>query len=246
MTIINIKKFSIARLLFVFFILVIYSWLVIWTTKKISVYVDDKSQPQYDETQKVSRARAFTSNKTQNRTAINDCHKDMPITRKRWFYARYDPHIDPSWTLENSELSHSVYVWWLSLQRSDGINTEKTLQKLYDIGVGTRNEKQSSKCKRCAVVGNSGNLVNSKYGKVSWWDFIYLELRILATHFEKHESVTRCLISKPHYLSSEFECKHVPIFRRAIHNLLKLYLKVQFNIFLAFIFRLTCFQNESR
>ena len=170
MTIINIKKFSIARLLFVFFILVIYSWLVIWTTKKISVYVDDKSQPQYDETQKVSRARAraFTSNKTQNRTAINDCHKDMPITRKRWFYARYDPHIDPSWTLENSELSHSVYVWWLSLQRSDGINTEKTLQKLYDIGVGTRNEKQSSKCKRCAVVGNSGNLVNSKYGKVSW------------------------------------------------------------------------------
>jgi len=167
MSIINIKKFSIARLLFVFFILVIYSWLVIWTTKKISVYVEEKSQP-YSDGQKVTKEFYSISNKQNNRTSKKDCHQDMSQDIKRWFYARFDPHIEPSWTLENLELNHDVYIWWLSLQRSDGINTEKTLQKLHDISVGKIDEaKQSNKCKRCAVVGNSGNLLNSNYGKVS-------------------------------------------------------------------------------
>ena len=162
--IINIKKFSIARLLFVFCTLITYSWLVIWTTRKISLYADEKSPPKYE---KIKISRKFDIIKQKNQTATKDCHKNMPQAIKRWFYARFDKYIQPSWTNQNSELNHDVYAWWLSLQRSEGFNTEKILQQLKDIGVGRYKKKFDFKCsKTCAVIGNSGNLLNSNYGQV--------------------------------------------------------------------------------
>ena len=172
----NIKKFRIARLLIVLFIFGTYSWLVIWTTKKITIYAERRSKSnQYHDVDIYEEAITrkiviFDEEKyikfSLNQTANNDCQKQLPITTKRWFYARFDPKIDTSWNIENSYLNHDIYEWWLNLQNSKGVNTELTLQKLYDIGVGRNDESGTKKCKKCAVVGNSGNLLHSRYGEV--------------------------------------------------------------------------------
>ena len=177
---INIKKARIARMLFVFSIFLIYVWLVIWTTRKITQYnVEDTSLKKHEDksfgnvNEKASKNQNHERNKLTppiNQTTKH-CHEELPVSNQRWLRARLEPKIKPQWTKENQELKIQVYEWWLTLQRSQGINSIKVLNELFDAGIPTTNPNHQrisrTKCITCAVVGNSGNLLKSRYGKVS-------------------------------------------------------------------------------
>ncbi|XP_073461760.1 CMP-N-acetylneuraminate-beta-galactosamide-alpha-2,3-sialyltransferase 2 [Aquarana catesbeiana] len=85
-----------------------------------------------------------------------------------WFDRHYNASIPPVWTLENPELSPDVQRWWMMLQpQFRSPTTPKILSQLFQIIPGKNPYKQRNPlvCRRCAVVGNSGNLRGSGYGK---------------------------------------------------------------------------------
>ncbi|XP_053304809.1 CMP-N-acetylneuraminate-beta-galactosamide-alpha-2,3-sialyltransferase 2 [Spea bombifrons] len=85
-----------------------------------------------------------------------------------WFDSHYDPAISPVWTQENQELSPEVQRWWMMLQpQFRSHNTLEILSQLFQIIPGQNPYLQQDPltCRRCAVVGNSGNLRGSGYGK---------------------------------------------------------------------------------
>ncbi|KAJ7338153.1 hypothetical protein JRQ81_010777 [Phrynocephalus forsythii] len=86
-----------------------------------------------------------------------------------WFDERFNQTMQPLLTARSAFMPEDSYKWWLKLQgeRSPkGIN--ETIQELFEIIPGDRDqllERRSSQCRRCAVVGNSGNLKQSQYGQ---------------------------------------------------------------------------------
>ncbi|OCT82475.1 CMP-N-acetylneuraminate-beta-galactosamide-alpha-2,3-sialyltransferase 2 [Xenopus laevis] len=93
-----------------------------------------------------------------------------------WFDSHYDASVSPVWTLENRELSPDVQHWWVMLQpQFRSHNTLEILAQLFQIIPGQNPYKQQDPmtCRRCAVVGNSGNLRGSGYGKdIDGYEFI--------------------------------------------------------------------------
>ncbi|KAJ8358651.1 hypothetical protein SKAU_G00151760 [Synaphobranchus kaupii] len=87
--------------------------------------------------------------------------------QSEWFDQRYDPQQQPVLTAQNTSLPPLTLKWWLALQRSSGdVKVEEVIQKMFQVissplldGKPRRNE-----CRTCAVVGNSGNLLGSKFG----------------------------------------------------------------------------------
>lgn len=93
-----------------------------------------------------------------------------------WFDSHYDPKISPIWTLDNMDLPLDVQMWWMMLQpQFKSHNTNEVLEKLFQIvpGHSPYEYRDPTVCRRCAVVGNSGNLRGSGYGKdINRHDFI--------------------------------------------------------------------------
>ncbi|XP_043837562.1 CMP-N-acetylneuraminate-beta-galactosamide-alpha-2,3-sialyltransferase 2 [Dromiciops gliroides] len=85
-----------------------------------------------------------------------------------WFDSHYDGNISPVWTKENMDLPLDVQRWWMMLQpQFKSHNTNEVLEKLFQIvpGENPYRFRDPHKCRRCAVVGNSGNLRGSGYGR---------------------------------------------------------------------------------
>ena len=175
---INIKKNKIARILFICTTLITYTWLIHWTTVKIRNNYEGTNLENAPQERKhfykmtveddleieTNNYRSFLKRQEN----YLKCKRNLSISSKRWLIARYSPNIETAWTYENQLLDDSIYDWWLSLQNSQDQYTPKILQQLFEIGVINidPNQKSSSKCNRCAIVGNSGNLLNSHFGKV--------------------------------------------------------------------------------
>ncbi|XP_033640604.1 CMP-N-acetylneuraminate-beta-galactosamide-alpha-2,3-sialyltransferase 2-like [Asterias rubens] len=106
---------------------------------------------------------------------ISDVDKSCNKTCKRlwqpgssaWFDSRFNNSISPVWSRRNEELSKDIKKWWLSI-RNQGENISDVLDKVFKLIPEKQplNHRQDECCIRCAVVGNSGNLRNSKYGKL--------------------------------------------------------------------------------
>uniref|UniRef100_A0A3P9L7B7 beta-galactoside alpha-2,3-sialyltransferase n=1 Tax=Oryzias latipes TaxID=8090 RepID=A0A3P9L7B7_ORYLA len=86
-----------------------------------------------------------------------------------WFDENYDPDISPVWTKDNIQLPSDVYYWWVvskSIQRFP-FNYQGSFTHMYVIpGRSPYGSWDQGRCLRCAVVGNSGNLRGSGYGKI--------------------------------------------------------------------------------
>ncbi|XP_011817847.1 PREDICTED: CMP-N-acetylneuraminate-beta-galactosamide-alpha-2,3-sialyltransferase 2 [Colobus angolensis palliatus] len=85
-----------------------------------------------------------------------------------WFDSHFDGNISPVWTRENMDLPPDVQRWWMMLQpQFKSHNTNEVLEKLFQIvpGENPYRFRDPHQCRRCAVVGNSGNLRGSGYGR---------------------------------------------------------------------------------
>ncbi|XP_018430734.1 PREDICTED: CMP-N-acetylneuraminate-beta-galactosamide-alpha-2,3-sialyltransferase 2, partial [Nanorana parkeri] len=93
-----------------------------------------------------------------------------------WFDRHYNNNVLPVWMEENRVLSADVHRWWMMLQpQFRFLNTSEVLSQLFQIIPRQNPYKQNNSlvCRRCAVVGNSGNLRGSGYGKdIDGHDFI--------------------------------------------------------------------------
>lgn len=83
-----------------------------------------------------------------------------------WFRQRYDPQQQPL-LAQNHILDPQALQWWLSLQRSgDNRSLEEVMSQMFSVIAPPTVELRPhpSVCRRCAVVGNSGNLRKSGNG----------------------------------------------------------------------------------
>ncbi|KAG9355469.1 hypothetical protein JZ751_000307 [Albula glossodonta] len=86
-----------------------------------------------------------------------------------WFMERFNQSVAPLMSKKNSVLSEDTYRWWQWLQaEKKPANYTEVVQKLFEIIPDQERYMDSgpSRCRTCAVVGNSGNLVGSKYGSL--------------------------------------------------------------------------------
>ncbi|XP_066527427.1 ST3 beta-galactoside alpha-2,3-sialyltransferase 8 [Hoplias malabaricus] len=94
------------------------------------------------------------------------CVADRGISE--WFDQRYDHKQQPYLTKDGNEIDRLALKWWLGLQRSVDGTLEEVMKKMFTVISPPPVEElhQPKLCRTCAVVGNSGNLLQSKYGAV--------------------------------------------------------------------------------
>ncbi|XP_030645320.1 CMP-N-acetylneuraminate-beta-galactosamide-alpha-2,3-sialyltransferase 1 [Chanos chanos] len=106
-----------------------------------------------------------------------------------WFTQRYKPSIQPLLTKKNSALTKEVYNWWQSLQyASHRANYTAVIEKLFKLFPDNAQYTDAGpdRCRTCAVVGNSGNILGSHYGNlIDSHDFVLRMNRAPTKGFEK-------------------------------------------------------------
>ncbi|XP_041800057.1 ST3 beta-galactoside alpha-2,3-sialyltransferase 8 [Chelmon rostratus] len=91
------------------------------------------------------------------------------LGRSDWFSQRYDPKQQPILRDTNNNFDPDALRWWLGLQRSgNGQTLEEVMSAMFQvIPPPTVDFKPlPSRCRSCAVVGNSGKLRRSGNGKL--------------------------------------------------------------------------------
>ncbi|XP_052440824.1 CMP-N-acetylneuraminate-beta-galactosamide-alpha-2,3-sialyltransferase 1 [Carassius gibelio] len=115
-------------------------------------------------------SHSFISKKVQCDCSI--CVTDRE--NSNWFSERYDPNISVLLNSTNSVLRANVSRWWMELQSNPGNYTE-VVDQLFSLFPDKEHYSDTGpdRCRTCAVVGNSGNLLGSKYGPlIDFHDFV--------------------------------------------------------------------------
>ncbi|XP_022076028.1 ST3 beta-galactoside alpha-2,3-sialyltransferase 8 [Acanthochromis polyacanthus] len=100
-------------------------------------------------------------------SCLESCISDLDGSD--WFSQRYDPEQQPILRETNNNFDPAALKWWLALQRSSKDQTlESVMSEMFQvISPPTMDFKPlPSKCRSCAVVGNSGNLRQSGNGNL--------------------------------------------------------------------------------
>lgn len=162
----SLKMFTLALI----FIITITSFVLNYTDSTIAAMWDPKQivfqfSDQFKKMIKYSRRPC----------GCNTCVSEQGISL--WFDERFNQTMQPFLTTQNAFIPEETYKWWLKLQGEKspkGIN--ETIQKLFEIipGDGDQLLEKGSRCRKCAVVGNSGNLKQSQYGQdIDNHDFVF-------------------------------------------------------------------------
>ncbi|NP_001303813.1 CMP-N-acetylneuraminate-beta-galactosamide-alpha-2,3-sialyltransferase 2-like [Latimeria chalumnae] len=105
-----------------------------------------------------------------------------------WFDERYNRTVRPLLMKSNAFISEDTYVWWLSLQKEGNPkNITTVIQDLFETipGADLYTHEEPDRCRKCAVVGNSGNLKGSGYGnQIDHNDFVMRMNHAPTTGFE--------------------------------------------------------------
>ncbi|XP_076862167.1 CMP-N-acetylneuraminate-beta-galactosamide-alpha-2,3-sialyltransferase 1-like [Brachyhypopomus gauderio] len=86
-----------------------------------------------------------------------------------WFYKKFNPLVQPLLNKNNRDISNETYSWWMWLQMEDNPSSlPVVLNRLFQTISAKENYMDAgpSRCRTCALVGNSGNLRSSRYGKL--------------------------------------------------------------------------------
>lgn len=118
---------------------------------------------------------------------VESCVSDLEGSD--WFKQRYDPKQQPIIRDTNNNFDPEGVKWWLSLQRSGKDPTlEKLISELFQIiSPPTVDYKPlPSRCRTCAVVGNSGKLRQSGNGNlINSHEFVIRMNKAVTRGFEK-------------------------------------------------------------
>ncbi|XP_074776401.1 CMP-N-acetylneuraminate-beta-galactosamide-alpha-2,3-sialyltransferase 2-like [Athene noctua] len=93
-------------------------------------------------------------------------HCGASTNSSAWFRARYNMSMGPLLTGAAHELSSDVVQWWLTLQGPPrGGQLQAIIQQLFTVLRAPASSMwDTSRCRTCAVVGNSGRLKGSGHG----------------------------------------------------------------------------------
>ncbi|XP_072106699.1 CMP-N-acetylneuraminate-beta-galactosamide-alpha-2,3-sialyltransferase 1-like isoform X2 [Mobula birostris] len=100
----------------------------------------------------------------------NSCGCETCIAEQRvslWFDKRFNSTVQPLLTSDNQDIPHDILLWWLKLQlRKPALALAH--HQLFQRGIKSKPVLRMNpcRCQTCAVVGNSGNLNGSNYGKL--------------------------------------------------------------------------------
>uniref|UniRef100_A0A672ZVV4 CMP-N-acetylneuraminate-beta-galactosamide-alpha-2,3-sialyltransferase 2 n=1 Tax=Sphaeramia orbicularis TaxID=375764 RepID=A0A672ZVV4_9TELE len=86
-----------------------------------------------------------------------------------WFSQHYDPKQQPVLHEKDNNLDPDGLKWWLGLQRSGNDHTlEEVMAEMFRVISPPTVDFRPlpSRCRKCAVVGNSGNLRQSGHGQL--------------------------------------------------------------------------------
>ncbi|KAK6471705.1 CMP-N-acetylneuraminate-beta-galactosamide-alpha-2,3-sialyltransferase 2-like [Huso huso] len=86
-----------------------------------------------------------------------------------WFDKRFNSSTQPLLTAKDDNLPQPALSWWLALQQSHiDVKVNEVVAEVFAVLPGTDQDMTGdpSQCRRCAVVGNSGNLRGSIYGNL--------------------------------------------------------------------------------
>ncbi|NP_001091923.1 uncharacterized protein LOC590209 [Strongylocentrotus purpuratus] len=114
-----------------------------------------------------TRARiGIELNSTTTAAGGQRCRRLWKKGTSEWFDEKYNDSLLPVWMKENKKMSEEIGKWWLSLQRRENSDYIGALDKAFEVIPNPQRflTRNVSRCLRCAVVGNSGNLRNSGYG----------------------------------------------------------------------------------
>ncbi|RXN34617.1 CMP-N-acetylneuraminate-beta-galactosamide-alpha-2,3-sialyltransferase 1-like protein [Labeo rohita] len=105
-----------------------------------------------------------------------------------WFTKRFRKDVPPVLALNNSDLPNHIFKWWQSLQSKSKANYSEVIKDLFSVIPGEERYRDTgpSRCRTCAVVGNSGNLLGSYYGPViDNHDFVFRMNKAPVQGYEK-------------------------------------------------------------
>ncbi|XP_073677898.1 CMP-N-acetylneuraminate-beta-galactosamide-alpha-2,3-sialyltransferase 1-like [Garra rufa] len=96
--------------------------------------------------------------------------------KSNWFNERYNPNVPILLNSTNSVLNANVSSWWEELQYSPTAgNYTRVVDQLFHLFPDKEHYSDAGpdRCRICAVVGNSGNLLGSRYGPlIDHHDFV--------------------------------------------------------------------------
>ncbi|KAK3558067.1 hypothetical protein QTP86_007309 [Hemibagrus guttatus] len=92
----------------------------------------------------------------------------MEAQEDPWFRERFDHRVPKLLNRANSNLTALTYNWWMKLQPFKTVNFSDMVDPLFSLFRDEEhyNDSSSDRCRTCAVVGNSANLIRSHYGAI--------------------------------------------------------------------------------
>ncbi|CAM2107055.1 CMP-N-acetylneuraminate-beta-galactosamide-alpha-2,3-sialyltransferase 1 isoform X1 [Caretta caretta] len=170
----NLKMFTLVLL----FVITITSFLLNYTNSSVMVTWDPK--------QIVTQLKKLMKY-SQRPCSCSSCVPELGLSF--WFDERFNQTVQPFLTTRNTFIPEESYKWWLKLQgEGNPKNINDTIKELFEIIPGDGEqllERDVSRCRRCAVVGNSGNLRQSQYGQdIDAHDFVLRMNRAPTAGFE--------------------------------------------------------------
>ncbi|XP_060766372.1 ST3 beta-galactoside alpha-2,3-sialyltransferase 8 [Neoarius graeffei] len=150
--------------------------------------------PEMDE---AAHSTARTSTQTQIKTVTEmsqhhlcscpACITDQGVSE--WFDQRFDDKQQPYLSAGVNQIDPDSLKWWLGLQKSSNGHINEIIEKMFTVisPPGIKQMSQPSQCQKCAVVGNSGNLLQSKYGAmIDSHSFVFRMNKAKTLGFEQH------------------------------------------------------------
>ncbi|XP_053508873.1 ST3 beta-galactoside alpha-2,3-sialyltransferase 8 [Ictalurus furcatus] len=143
-----------------------------------------------------STAKTLRKTQTQTKTvtetsqhrscSCTTCIKDSGVSE--WFKQRFDYKQEPYLTAEENQIDPDSLKWWLGLQQSANQSISEIIEKMFTvISRPVKSIHQPSQCRKCAVVGNSGNLLQFKYGHmINSHSIVFRMNKAMTSGFEQH------------------------------------------------------------